>query len=609
MISIRILRSYVLFVILACFFFVRPAAATVHYKVSLADPEGHVFQVVVGIPVRESDVVLALPAWNALYQIRDFSSRVRSLRAAVIVRSPSAPSGVGIGMIHPDQLDKQTWDFRMGEQKGDERSEYLNVSYDIEWDDPGPFNSQLNAHHAFVNFAELLMYAPARRGEDVSVEFVDVPAGWRFASALAPGQAANSFIAPSYDALVDAPVEIGKFEEFSFTEAGAPIRVIVDSKDWNKNRFEESLRRITGYELKLMGGAPFKEYTFFFRIGPYTEVGGGGMEHANCTAISAGSIEGAAATAAHEFFHLWNVKRIRPQTLEPVDFTKEQYTRALWFAEGITSTYGAYALERSGVFTKEQWYGDLGEQITDLQARPARLWQSVEESSFDAWLEKYDDYRQPDRSISYYNKGQIDGVLLDLAIRDATGNKKSLDDVMRGMNEKYAKAGKFYNDSEGIRGVVEEVASQSFEEFFRRYVAGTDEIPYDKFLAAAGLELKVDSSQLSDLGFRAGRTPGVGPIVAQVVTGSTAEAAGLQKGDVLLGLNGEGFPRNIRGWLRDHHAGEKVKLRVRRDGEEREITYALAQGGGDRHYSIVESSNPTDKQRRIREGMLHGTTD
>jgi len=114
---------------------------------------------------------------------------------------------------------------------------------------------------------------------------------------------------------------------------------------------------------------------------------------------------------------------------------------------------------------------------------------------------------------------------------------------------------------------------------------------------------------LSDLGFRAGRTPGVGPIVAQVVTGSTAEAAGLQKGDVLLGLNGEGFPRNIRGWLRDHHAGEKVKLRVRRDGEEREITYALAQGGGDRHYSIVESSNPTDKQRRIREGMLHGTTD
>jgi predicted metalloprotease with PDZ domain len=237
------------------------------------------------------------------------------------------------------------------------------------------------------------------------------------------------------------------------------------------------------------------------------------------------------------------------------------------------------------------------------------LWQSVEESSLDAWLEKYDDYRQPDRSISYYNKGQIDGVLLDLAIRDATGNKKSLDDVMRGMNEEYAKAGKFYNDSEGIRAVIEEVAGQSFEEFFRRYVAGTDEIPYDKFLAAAGLDLKIDSSQLADLEFRAGRAPGTGPVVAQVVTGSPAEAAGLQKGDVLLGMNGEGLPRNIRGWLRDHHAGEIVKLRVRRDGEEKEISYALGEGDGDRHYSIAESPNPTDKQRRIREGMLRGTTD
>jgi predicted metalloprotease with PDZ domain len=601
MISIRILRRCPFFLLLVLFFCVRRASATVHYTVSLENEAKHVFHVSVNIPMPASNLRVALPAWNALYQIRDFSYRIRDVHGVSL--NPH------LGLV-PEKIDKQMWllidpNSLLGHVPVSE----IAFGYSIEWNDPGPFNSQLDVHHAFLNFAEVLMYVLDRRGEDVVVKFDHLPEGWKIAAELPKGEEPNSFIAPSYDALVDAPVEIGKFEEFTFTEAGAPIHVVVDAKEWNKGRLEGSLRRITGYELKLMGGAPFKEYTFFFRIGPYAEVGGGGMEHANCTAISAGSIEGAVATAAHEFFHLWNVKRIRPQTLQPVDYTKEQYTRALWFAEGITSTYGAYALERSGVYTKEQWYGDLSEQITELQARPARLWQSVEESSLDAWLEKYDDYRQPDRSISYYNKGQIDGVLLDLAIRDATGNKRSLDDVMRSMNEMYAKAGKFYNDSEGIRGVVEEVASQSFEEFFRRYVAGTDEIPYDKFLAAAGLELKVDSSQLSDLGFRAGRTPGVGPIVAQVVTGSTAEAAGLQKGDVLLGLNGEGFPRNIRGWLRDHHAGEKVKLRVRRDGEEREITYALAQGGGDRHYSIVESSNPTDKQRRIREGMLHGTTD
>jgi predicted metalloprotease with PDZ domain len=604
MILIRFLQRFAL-LLFALSFSARPAAATVSYKISLAHPDQHVFHVTMTVSNAAPNEAVRIPAWNALYQVRDFAYRVHDVNAAWA----SAIFGEG-RQFSPRMLDKQTW------QVGEDRevmlyqgSRGLVVRYSIQWDDPGPFNSQLNAHHAFVNFAEVLMYGPARRNEDVSVEFADVPAGWRIATALAPGQANNSFTAPSYDALVDAPVEIGKFEEFSFTEAGAPIHVIVNAKEWNKNRLEDSLRRITGYELKLMGGPPYKEYTFFFRIGPYGEVGGGGMEHANCTAISAASIEGATATAAHEFFHLWNVKRIRPESLEPVDYTKEQYTRALWFAEGVTSTYGSYALERSGLYTKEQWYTDLAEQITELEARPARAWQSVEESSLDAWLEKYDDYRQPDRSINYYNKGQIDGVLLDLAIRDATGNHKSLDDVMRGMNEKYALTGKFYNDSEGIRGVVEEVAGQSFEEFFRRYVAGTAEIPYDKFLGAAGLEVKIDSGKLADLEFRASRAPGIGPVVAQVVTGSSAEAAGLRQGDVLLSMNGENLPRNVRGWLRDHHAGETVKLRVRRDGEEKEIAYVLGEGGGDRRYSVVESPNPNEKQRRIREGLLHGTTD
>ena len=589
-----------------------PAAATVHYKISLDHPEQHVFHVTMTVPNAALSEAIRMPAWNALYQIRDFAYRVEDVRAAW-----ADSSGGESGQLSPRKLDKSTWQF------GYDRDAFMSLGrgelvfrYLIEWDDPGPFNSQLNPHHAFVNFAEVLMYGPARRDEDVSVEFVDIPAGWRIATALAPGSAANTFTAPSYDALVDAPVEIGKFEEFSFVEAGAPIRVVVDAKEWNRARLEDALKRITGYELKLMGGAPFKEYTFFFHIGSYAEAGGGGMEHANGSAISSSSVEGAIATAAHEFFHLWNVKRIRPQSLEPVDYTKEQYTRALWFAEGVTSTYGAYALERSGLRNKEQWYGDLAEQITELESRPARTWQSVEESSLGAWLEKYDGYRQPDRSISYYNKGQIDGVLLDLAIRDATANHKSLDDVMRHMNEVYALRGRFYDDSGGFPGdigsigvAVNDVAGRSFEEFFRRYVSGTDEIPYDKFLAVAGLEVKIDSSKLADLEFRASRAPGVGAVVAQVAPGSTAEAAGLQKGDVLMSMNGESLPRNIRGWLHEHHAGDTVTLRVRRDGEEKEISYALGEGGSGGRYSIVELSNPSEKQRRVREGLLHGTTD
>lgn len=275
--------------------------------------------------------------------------------------------------------------------------------------------------------------------------------------------------------------------------------MFVDSQDWDKSLLSEALHRITSYELKLMGGPPFSEYTFIFHIGPDSDVGGGGMEHMNSTAIAATSTGSAAAIAAHEFFHVWNVKRIRPQTLQPVDYSKEQDTRALWFAEGVTSAYASYTLERTGLWSKQKFYADLASQIAELQSRPARKWQSAEESSLDAWFEKYDDYNLPSRSISYYNKGQILGAMLDLAIRDATDNHKSLDDVMRLMNDEYAKAGKYYDDSEGVLRAVNEVTGKDFSDFFQQYVSGTAEIPYEKFLAIAGLELKLDTAQNGDV--------------------------------------------------------------------------------------------------------------
>jgi predicted metalloprotease with PDZ domain len=292
-----------------------------------------------------------------------------------------------------------------------------------------------------------------------------------------------------------------------------------------------------------------------------------------------------------------------------VDYTKEMYTRALWFAEGVTSAYGAYTLERTGLWTKDQFYGDLAGQISELDSRPARAWQSVEESSLDAWLEKYDDYRQPDRSISYYNKGQIAGALLDFAIRDATDNHKSLDDVMRRMNEVYAKQGRYYNDSQDIEGVAEEVAGVKFDEFFRRYVAGTDEIPYQDFFNAAGLELNVEMHKSPDLGFwTVGHAPGAPATVSQVVPGTPAQAAGLKAGDMLLALNGQPVPRYLPGWLHNHSPGEKITLRVHREDKDLDISFALGANDSKR-YSIAEMASPTDRQRRIREGWLKGTTD
>jgi predicted metalloprotease with PDZ domain len=588
-------------------FFARPASATIGYHISLKHPEQHLFHVQMRIPAvaTDQDIVVALPAWNALYQVRDFSYRVRDVRASNSA-TPAAP-------LHLWMLDKQTWKISLagaGAAAGS-AAQAATLDYNIEWDDPGPFNSQLNAHHAFLNFAEVLMYVPTRRAEDTQVQFDDVPDGWRVAADLPADSPSNSFTAASYDKLVDAPAEAGKFTEFAFDEAGAHFRVVVDGKQWHREALESILRDITKYEVHLMGGAPFHQYTFFYHFGTYPEVGGGGMEHSNCTAISVSSGDAAASVTAHEFFHAWNVKRIRPQTLEPVDYTKEMFTRALWFAEGVTSTYGAYTLERSGLWTKDQFYADLAGQIGELDSRPAHRWQSVEESSLDAWLEGYDEYRRPERSISYYNKGQIVGDMLDLAIRDATDNHKSLDDVLRRMYDVYAKQGRFYDDSQGVQSAIKEVTGVKFDDFFRNYVAGTEEIPYDKFFSAAGLELKVERRAAPDLGFW---TTGYGlgssgqVRVSQVTPGSTAEAAGLRPGDALLALNGQPLPRYLPAWLREQTPGETITLHVRRDNNDLDLTFTLAAIDLNK-FTLVEIPGATEKQKRIREGWLKGRTD
>src|SRR5207302_5028879 len=240
--------------------------------------------------------------------------------------------------------------------------------------------------------------------------------------------------------------------------------------------------KIVAAETAWMNDRPFRTYLFLCHFP--RDSGGGGMEHAYSTAIEVNAQVLAdnplafADVTAHEFFHLWNVKRIRPQSLEPVDYTREMWTPALWFAEGVTSTYAAYTLVRTGIWNHAQFLADLGAQITELESRPARAWQSAEESSLDTWFDKYSLYDRPDFSISYYNKGQLLGLTLDILIRDATENRASLDDVLRRMNQQYAQRGRFYADSSGIEEAVEEVvraanpgAAGDLAGFFKRYVS------------------------------------------------------------------------------------------------------------------------------------------
>lgn len=586
-------RGFALFVVFLGLSFSCSAQATIRYDVSLAHPEQHLFQVTMTIPDVEDHVVVQIPAWNALYQIRDFSAHLQKVEA----QQGQTPLTI-------DKIDKQTWHITAHGT--------VTIQYATYWDEPGPFATQLNQEHAFINPAMILMYVPERRSEEVTFGLMDVPEIWQ---ATGPGIQAIEHIGKArrfssqfenYDALVDAPAEAGKYEEFQLEGVPHEIWVVVHGDNWKKKQIESDLKRVCAYQIKLMSGAPYARYTFIVHIGKGAAGAGGGMEHADSTAISIPSGEYLPSLAAHEFFHLWNVKRIRPATLYPADYSKEQYTRALWFAEGVTNTYASYTLERTGLWSKQQLYHDLGAQITELEGRPANRWQSAEQSSLDAWLEKYPLYNRPEFSISYYTKGQVLGVLLDILIRDRTDNEKSLDDVLRAMNTEFAQAGKTYSDSTDVEATAEKIAGVSFEEFFNRYIAGADALPYQATLKLAGLELRETQHKRAALGFVAENINGALTVRIVDADGNTAQA-GLQIGDVIVKWNGADAPRRSEQWLRQQKPGDELHLRVRRTDGEADVNFHLGETT-ETFYDVAEDGHATEKAHRIRDGLLHGVT-
>jgi predicted metalloprotease with PDZ domain len=561
--------------------------------VSLANPSQHLFHVTINIPDVHGDLTLQMPAWNALYEIRDFSSRVQRVGAFV-----------GSQPLTIEKVNKLTWHIR-GEG-------LVTVRYAIYWDSPGPFASQLNDDHAFINPAMVFMYVPERRDEKIFLALQDLPSNWNVTTALdlstfpSGPTTAHTISAQNYDAFADGSIEIGTFKLFRIPGIEPAISVAIHGDGWKETDVENTLRKICSYEIDLMGGAPFDHYLFIFHIGKAAQGAGGGMEHANSTAINISSEVQFAGVSAHEFFHLWNVKRIRPASLEPIDYAHEQYSRALWFAEGVTSTYGRYAQVRSGLWSKQDFYADLAQQINELESRPANRWQSAEQSSLDTWLDKYDYYNGPEFSVSYYTKGQVLGDLLDILIRDRSNNERSLDDVMRKMNEDFAEKGKTYRDSLDVRLTAEEIAGGSFEEFFQKYIASAEPLPYASVLAKAGLQLQRQEIVRAELGFSMERDASGKFVVRSVVSGSPAERAGLLAGDEVINFNAESVPRRADHWLRNKIPGDPLKLRVLRNEKPFDLTFVLGRKSQS-IFAIVEDPQALPKARAIREGLLRGT--
>jgi predicted metalloprotease with PDZ domain len=569
------------------------AADRVHYTISLENPEKHLAEVTIDIPPGMGEHELQLPVWNALYQVRDFSQDMNRIRAE--------SAGKPLSLI---QLNKSRWKI-IGAENG------ASIHYEMFSDNPGPYGAQLNMQHAFFNLAEILCYIENERGDPVEVEFRNIPAGWKIATPLQPQ--GNGFSALNYDQLVDSPVEISNFNERDFDATCGKYRVIVDADD-AKAVFEKILspiQRIVSAESEWMHDCPFQNYMFIYHFSE--SAGGGGMEHAYATAITLpkqdldAGFDQFISITAHEFFHLWNVKRIRPQSLEPVDYTKENYTPALWFSEGVDSTVAEYALLRSGLLDEQHYLNHLGQEITELETRPAHLTQSAEQSSLDAWLEKYPYYNLPSRSISYYNKGELLGMLLDLKMRDSTDDRTSLQDLFRWMNEQYAKQGKFFYDSASIRDGLETLSKSDFREFFQKYVSGVDEIAWETYFKSVGLEVTTAEVTFADPGFQATRAFDQPPTVVQVEPSSAADRAGLKPGDIILEINGQQAGRDFERKIADLTPGAGLRLRISRSGIQQDLQWNLS-ATKQKVFRLQDVADITPRQKSRRATWLFGDT-
>jgi predicted metalloprotease with PDZ domain len=464
----------------------------------------------------------------------------------------------------------------------------------------------LRASSGMIDGPRTYMYLDGWKLAPAHVTF-HLPAGWRIATGLVPTTDSTTYWAPSYDVLIDSPVLVGHFLDYRFTAGGRPHRAVVDLggvRPTAARTFVDMVRRVSETTIGIFGSAPYKDYTFIFVAGR-----GGGLEHLNSTTIGVTSDvlarhpEGAEGVTAHEFFHTWNVKRIRPVELGPFDYERPVRTVNLWLSEGVTDYYDGVILARSGLNSAADFTRQMGNAIANHRSNEARLVVSPERASWTVW-----DSPAVNQSyaISYYLQGQLLGFLLDLAIRDSTDNAKSLDDVMRYLFDHHAGERGF--TAEDVRASIRAAAGANFQDFWRRYVSGTTEIPWDDFLKAAGW--RVAFSEVLAVDARIGSiTPAVqgGRWRAVAIPGSAAEAAGLVTGDELVRINGRDIDdgTDVTAAVQAVRPGGAMAVQVVRAGQP--VTIRVTAGVYKQtRATLIDLPDQTDRMRRIRSSLLTG---
>ncbi len=569
----------------------------IHYTLALTQPAQHLLDVTVDVAAASGEFVdFVLPTWTpGSYLIREYARHVQEVEATV--------NGEPVPWR---KLDKQTW--RVETRGGTE----VQLRYRVYGNELTVRTNHVDDTHAHVIPAATFMYVVGATEQPLTVE-VEPPAGWEVATGL-DRDGAGYFVADDFDQLVDSPFEIGTHRTLSFEVEGKPHRIVIwGAGNEDEQRLVVDTRTIVSAARDLFGGLPYAHYTFFLLLGG--KDASGGLEHRNSTSLLLPrfvfrpdkSYERFLTLVSHEFFHVWNVKRMRAAGLGPFDYTREAYTTLLWAMEGITEYYTDLLLVRSGLLTPKRYLERLADDIVTLQTTPGRQLQSLECASFDSWIKFYrPDENTPNTAVSYYLKGAIVGALLDLEIRRRTADERSLDDVLRHLYAAYPLDGPGIPEREGYLGAIREVTGHDFGDFFARYIGGTAELPYTETLGAAGLELQWDwKDKAADGGARPAlglRTKSEGGLlkVTGVVRDAPAYQAGLTADDELVAVDGYRISNeaSLRERLHERKVGDRVTITLFRRDELRTVELTLAPAPQDK-LVLQPVGEPDELQRRI----------
>ena len=572
------------------------AIEPIRYTVSFPEPHTHYLEIEATVPTEgRASIELMLAVWTpGSYLVREYARHIEALTAR-------APDG---GALSVEKSRKNRWRVDTG------GADTVLVSYRLYCREMSVRTNWVEADFAMLNGAPtfLTLVDSPPRPHDVQLQ---LPDAWnRSMSAMppAPGGAANSYRAADFDTLVDSPIVAGNPAVYEFTVDGKPHALvnIGEGGIWDGPQSAKDVEAIVRANLALWGSLPYERYVFLNMI---TE-SGGGLEHKASTLMMTSRWRTRTRSdyrrwlglVSHEYFHAWNIKRLRPVELGPFDYENEVHTTGLWMGEGVTSYYGDVIVARAGLVNRDEFLAAMSNTIRQLQTTPGRLVQPVETASYDAWIKGYrPDENSPNTSISYYTKGQVIGLLVDARIRTVTAGARSLDDVMRLAYERYAGERGFTADE--LVATASEVAGQDLSDWMGRMLRTTDELEYDELLAWYGLRFRAPPSQASNGGAWLGlvtRTTNGRLLVAQVRRETPGYDAGINVGDEILAIDGYRVPPDgLAGRLARYEPGARVELLVSRRERLTRLEATLGEPPGNRWSLEIDPDATAEQTARL----------